>query len=828
MDGEHPQSGVSDLPSATLLRLFQTDPDPTMVLDSGLMVVAANRAAEDLFGPLTGRALPALCRPTARERVTQAADAARDFGEAVLPAPLMTESGATVAVELLFHRDPADRLIVRACVQHLPVCGPGEALDIALEGGYLGVWEWDPEAGVMLGLGGFASCFGLPAGAVRWPRRELFDSIVPEDRSRLHVFGDAGAPDAGEWECQVRVRWADGRIRWLHWRGVFRQDGVQGGGRALGVVVDVSAQRENCAMMRLVSKAMDASRNGMVLADARLDDAPIVYVNPAFERMTGYSASECLGRNCRFLNEGDDDQPGIREIRAALREEREAHAVLRNYRKDGALFWNELHLAPLRDELGRLTHYVGIQTDISEQHRREVDLTFRASHDPLTGLPNRTLYHDRLGQALDRCSRQRTHCAVAFLDLDHFKHLNDSIGHDTGDALLRHVGVMLERCCRATDTVSRYGGDEFAILIPDLGSSHEALPLISRIVDTLAEEVDIQGRRIRPGASVGYAVYPGDGETSESLMRAADIAMYAAKRSGRQTFVAFQPGLTHPVAGRESMADRLRTALDEAQFVLHYQPRVCLASGRVVGIEALLRWQTRDRGLLLPWRFLEAAEDSGLMPELWAWTLREACRQQRLWLDAGLSAVPMAINFGGDRIGDDRIGDQRMSAMVAQALTDSGLPAGLLEIDLPAAAVMDPAVDSPEVLLELDAIGVALNLDNFGYGMADLGKLDRLPLSGLAIAPALLAGAAPRQGDVDAGSTAALLRGMVALAHQLDLRVIVKGVEDDLRREFALASGGNIGQGGWLGRTMPPEAMASLLEPAAANRGLGASRGYTD
>ena len=338
--------------------------------------------------------------------------------------------------------------------------------------------------------------------------------------------------------------------------------------------------------LRLHERAIEATVNAIVITTARRQQYSIVHVNPAFERITGYTAAEVIGRNCRFLQGADTDQPELANLRTLLRTQKEGRVTLRNYRKDGTLFYNELHVAPVRNAKGYVTHFVGVLNDITETKRYQDELEHHVNHDTLTGLPNRHLLHDRLQQAMFRANRRELQCAVMFLDLDHFKLVNDGLGHHIGDLLLKNVAAELLNILRPEDTVARFGGDEFVLVATEVQHLTDLTDIAERVVSRLSMPRRIENEEIAVSASLGIAVYPGDGDTIESLLRNADAAMYHAKERGRNTYSFYQKEMNVSISEKFAMKTKLAKAVENGELRLQYQPQ---AGARDIarGFEAL-------------------------------------------------------------------------------------------------------------------------------------------------------------------------------------------------------------------------------------------------
>jgi diguanylate cyclase (GGDEF)-like protein/PAS domain S-box-containing protein len=552
--------------------------------------------------------------------------------------------------------------------------------------------------------------------------------------------------------------------------------------------------------LRQRQRAIESSSNGILITDANQADNPIVYVNPAFEQITGFTAQEVLGHNPRFLLGDDREQLGLEEIRAALRVQGEGHAVLRNYRKDGSPFWNELSLSPVRDESGRVTNFVGILNDITERKRYEEQLEFQANHDGLTGLPNRNLLVDRISQALSYASRYRQQAAVLFVDLDHFKFINDSLGHDAGDRLLKIAAERIRQCVRAIDTVARQGGDEFVVVLPDLTKGEDAADLARRIQYGIGQPFAINGHDLVVTCSTGISIYPKDGEDAQTLLKNADAAMYRAKEQGRNNFQFYTGEMNDSVVARMTMEKHLRLALERDEFVLHYQPQVDLATGRITGMESLIRWQSPELGPVPPVRFIPLAEETGLIVPIGEWVLRTSCRQNKAWQDAGLPPLVVAVNLS-----PRQFRQEGLCGTVARVLEESGLAPRYLEIEIIESLVMHDVERVTAILKELKGLGVQLTMDDFGTGYSSLGYLKRFPFDKLKIDQSFVR-------DITSNPDSAVIaRVIIAMARNFNLRVIAEGVETAEQLSYLRYHDCEEIQGFYFSRPLPAEAFEQLL-----------------
>lgn len=568
----------------------------------------------------------------------------------------------------------------------------------------------------------------------------------------------------------------------------------------ISVVEDISARKRAEASLLLARRALESSGNGIIITDRLQSDNPVVYVNPAFERITGYSEAETVGRNCRFLHGEDRDQPGVLVLRQAIEDCEDARVVLRNYRKDGAPFWNELFVAPVRADDGTVTHFVGVQNDISEQKLAEENLLHMATHDALTGLPNRSLLQDRISQAIGHAERMQREIAVLFLDIDRFKNINDSLGHAAGDALISILARRLRGVVRMVDTVARVGGDEFVIVLTDVTRESDITQVLPNLIAAITQPVLVEGQELAVTVSIGISAYPRDGRDVANLLKNADTAMYQAKESGRNGFRFYTQEMNADAVDRLRLENDLRNAIKGNELVLHYQPQVEAESGRIVAAEALLRWQHPRHGLISPVDFIPLAEETGLIVPIGEWVLRQVCAQLRSWIEAGYPSLVIAVNLSPRQFHQPDIVE-----MITRTLSDYDLPSNLLELEITESSLMRNPEDAAILLGELSELGFRLSVDDFGTGYSSLAYLKRFPLDALKIDRSFVADI---ESDHDSSSIAA---AVIALAHSLGLKVVAEGVEQISQMDYLRGLKCDLAQGYLHGRPMPADEFMTFL-----------------
>ncbi|MDB5918976.1 MAG: hypothetical protein JWR40_3210 [Massilia sp.] len=549
---------------------------------------------------------------------------------------------------------------------------------------------------------------------------------------------------------------------------------------------------------QLLRQAVDACSNGILIIRFEAPGYPIEYVNPAFEKMTGYSAAEVAGRSANMLWAGDAEQEGVRDVAAMVREPREGTTVLRIWRKDGGMLWTEVTIAPVRDAAGAVTHFVAAHSDVTEKRRYESELEYQASHDSLTGLVNRTLLSERLREEIASARRHQRSLWVLFVDLDRFKLVNDSVGHRGGDECLQAIGQRLAAVARPEDTVARMGGDAFMLVLSERGAGLLSSSVLDRIMQAIARPVTVSGQDFFLTCSLGVASYPRDGDEPATLIEYADMAMYRAKQHGGANYRFYLPEMNQQAQERVHVETALRNAFERREFELHYQPQLDLRSGRIVGVEALLRWRHPELGLLMPARFLPLAEDTGLIVPIGAWAMRAACAQVRSWQLDGHAGLRLALNLAEREFNAPGLVDK-----VALVLGDTGLAANCLELELTERMVMSDVERAVATLAGLRELGVSVAVDDFGTGYSSLAQLKNFPLDVLKIDQSFVRTISSN------GNGAAIPDAIIALAHNLGMRVIAEGVETEAECEF-------------LARKMCDEIQGNLFSPALEAGAVGA------
>ncbi len=574
------------------------------------------------------------------------------------------------------------------------------------------------------------------------------------------------------------------------------------------VDIDLRALREARKQLRLAATVFESSGEAIMITDAA---NRVLAVNGAFTRITGFAPDDVVGREPAFFGAGGEDKDFYRRLWRDVRERGHWQGEIWSRRKNGERHAEWLGVSAVRDEDGRLTHHVAIFADIAEKKAIEARLEHLAHHDPLTGLPNRVLVRDRVEQALAAAAREGLSVALMFLDLDHFKVINDTLGHAVGDKLLQAVVGRLAACVRESDTISRQGGDEFLIVLPQLRDPDVVSGIAQKILDAMSPGFDIDGHALTCTFSIGVALHPEDGADFDTLLLKADTAMYHAKEAGRNTCRFFTEQMNADAHERLALQSHLYHAIERGELVLHYQPQVELASGRITGAEALLRWNCAALGAVSPARFIPVAEACGLIIPIGEWVLREACRQAEAWRQQGLTLL-MAVNISALQF---RRSDP--VAVVSRILAETRLPAACLELELTESLlVQDAAGATLDTLTRLKALGVRIAIDDFGTGYSSLAYLRRFPIDKLKIDQAFVRDIATDPED------AAIVNLIIELGRILKLSTIAEGVEDPQQLAFLRERGCTKVQGYLFGRPIPA---AQFLDHVRAAQGAAADAG---
>lgn len=580
--------------------------------------------------------------------------------------------------------------------------------------------------------------------------------------------------------------------------------------------------------LRLAATVFDSTLEGILITDAKTN---IISVNQALCLITGYSAEEFIGSTPNLIKSERHSHVFFRQVWDILTKTGQWRGEIWNRRKNGEVFptWVNISAVPnssasahrydapdltsmdggnaarlpgevAAEQSNDVSHYVAIFTEITELKLSEERLNYLAHHDPLTGLPNRLLFHDRLEQAILQVQRSKHMIAVMFLDLDRFKIINDTLGHLIGDELLVAVAERLKRCAREIDTVARLGGDEFAVIITQIIQVEDVELVAQKIIQTFSSVYSVGGYEVFITASIGINLYPGINNDHGKILENADVAMYHAKQYGRNNYKFYSADMNAAAFERLMLDTNLRRALERQEFRLYYQPQIDMQSGSVNGVEALIRWQHPDLGLVSPLEFIPLLEETGLILPVGEWVIRTACRQTRAWLDAGFPPLTMAVNLSARQFRQSNLIE-----MIEQILYEFAIPPELLELELTESVMMDNLEEAVDILKKLKRLGVKIAIDDFGTGVSSLGYLKHFPIDTLKISQDFVLNLPTDLAD------ASIASAVIALARNMLLSSVAEGVENQAQMDFLRSQDCNRIQGFLFSRPLPPDQMTSLL-----------------
>lgn len=564
---------------------------------------------------------------------------------------------------------------------------------------------------------------------------------------------------------------------------------------------DSAARVFSVQALQLRDRAIELSADAISIYDARAADFPVTYVNPSFERMTGYTSTEILGMPCCRLHGEQHSASSLPLLQLLLEGKRAGTVALRNQKKDGTVFWSDMHVAPVQNADGVISHFVASQTDVTALRAYQEQLEHKVHYDALTGLANRVLLRERLSVAVQFAASSQRPVWVLFLGLDRFKVINETRGHAAGDTVLKTLALRLSGCAGRADTLSRFGGDEFVMILLEPPDEKAVVKIVENIGTVTTKPITLNGANYFVGVSIGIAVYPTDGSDAETLIMHADSAMHGAKSKGMSSFQFYTPLLNQRALERARVEADLRVALENKQFVLHYQPQVDLRVGCVVGMEALIRWQHPERGQVLPAEFIGIAEETGLVVDIGAWVIRTACAQAKAWQEKGFHDLRLSVNLSARQFADESL-----VSSIASVLETTGLAARYLQLELTETLVMADVERGIGILRDLKKLGISIAVDDFGTGYSSLSYLKRLPIDTLKIDRSFVNDIALGEDD------AVIVSSIISLAHSLRLFVVAEGVETNDQLSFLQINGCDEIQGYLFSRPVSHGDFTILLE----------------
>lgn len=644
---------------------------------------------------------------------------------------------------------------------------------------------------------------GHPEEDILFNSRVSYDDIThPDDRDLVRNAVLAAVKNNRRFDIEYRIVRADGEVRWVWERGTNISHDNKQWDVLEGFIQDITERRQADEALREAERRYRSIFENAI--EGIYQSTPgngYLAVNPALARMYGYNSPHDLISTLKDIEHQVYVEPKrrIEFMQLMLKNGVVTNFESRIYKRDGEIIWISENARAVFNSTGDLVFYEGTVEAITERKLHEAEIQFQATHDALTGLPNRTLLYDRMQQAVLHSERYSNITAIAFLDLDQFKFINDSLGHQVGDELLKITAQRLTSCLRESDTVARQGGDEFVLLLTSQPDEESITQTMQRVLHEVSQPWMANDLEFRITCSIGVTLCPDDGRDVETLLKNADSAMYKAKELGRNNFQYFAAEMNDTVTDRLALLNRLRQAIPNNEFVLHYQPKVDLGSGKIIGSEALIRWNSPE-GTVSPANFIPLAEETGLIIQIGEWVLRTACRQNRTWQLAGHPPIPVSVNLSPRQLARGDIVE-----LVERILAETGMEAKYLELEITESVMATDVEKSFSLLTRLRALGVKISLDDFGTGYSSLSYLKRFPVDTLKIDQSFVRDIATNP------DSAAIIKAIISLGHNLNLTVLAEGIETEEHFQFLLKNGCNEGQGYLMSKPVSNHAFIKLL-----------------
>lgn len=679
-----------------------------------------------------------------------------------------------------------------------------QRLRLAMEAANMGNWELTKTNNEkqMLYAGQADRIFGYPEQTFTGTREQFMRLVNTEDQT--HVSTSIDRSIAGNAIIDVEFRRARdaSNHQWLRLQGKVLHQDRHDHLRVIGVIQNISERKQSELRLQQAATVFEATQDGIMILDLH---GCVIACNRSFTTMSGYESTEMLGCLPYFLRHDALRRGQPSELQKVFQTGGQWRGEIQTRRKDGSELPTLTTIVPVTDASHKLSHYVLVVTDLSAVRSAEKKLQYLAHHDPLTDLPNRLLTIERLQQALLRGKRHTESVAVLFIDLDHFKWINDSLGHNAGDFLLQNIAARMKTCLRTDDTIGRLGGDEFLVVLDPVDSAQNVVLVAQKLIGIICQPLVIEHNTVEVTCSIGISMFPDDGASSEDLIRAADTAMYVAKERGRNCYEFFAPVMMEKAQRFLALNHDLHRGFQAGEMRLYYQPQISLVSGKIVGVEALIRWQHPQKGLLGPNDIIPLAEHGGMIVEIGNWVMRQASKQLRRWLDGDIAPIRVAVNVSAVQMHK-----RNFAAIIGEILTAANVPPGCIEIEITESTLQNEE-SCISTLEELRKLGVQISIDDFGTGFSCLSSLKLLPIHKVKIDRTFVRDMPNDENDV------AIAEAVIAMAHKLKMTVIAEGVENSQQEKLLRERGCDEAQGFLYARPMPVEEITRMLRDADLN-----------
>ncbi len=674
-----------------------------------------------------------------------------------------------------------------------------ERLQLALEASQEALWDWSlNEAEEVFFSTAYCANLGFSKKEFGTNQQAWQKRLLPEEREQIYRRVTRFiAEGEGHYDSTYRMLHRDNSHRWIRSRGELIKDAEGQPVRFIGIARDITEQRATEERLKQAIAVFECTHEGVLITD---HTNTIVHINPAFSQITGYSAEEVIGQTPRMFKSGQHSPEFYQAMWNTLASNDQWSGEIWNRRKSGEILPQYQTIRLIRDENGFISHNVAIFSDISILKDSQSELNYLSLYDPLTGLANRSHLYERLKTSLLSAIELQKNSTVFLIDLDHFKNINESLGHSIGDQLLQAVAQRIAKNLNSKCILARIGGDEFVVICESIGTPAEAAIMAQQIIKASKEPFTLDNNQLFISASVGICLFPRAGNSVEEIMRNADSALSKAKASGRETFAFYSSELTEQAFQRIRIASELRHALENDGLQLYYQPVYAMNKQKLVGCEALVRWNHPQRGLIAPNDFIPIAEENGLIISIDEWVLKHACAQMQTWLTAGASLKFIAVNISSRSLSNDTLAEH-----VAQTLSDTKLAAHYLELEVTESAIMENPASADAILRQLREIGVLLAIDDFGTGYSSLARLKSLPVHKLKIDQSFISNLPSDNEDK------AIVRAILALGASIGLEVQAEGIETAEQMQFLQKQNCTLGQGYFFGRPIPSAEFSALI-----------------